>query len=72
MMLLASPATKFLTHVGHFGDHSRNQRRFARCPISSESVPHSSGIRIWISLSYKPCVGVSTNEKRTCCWDTLG
>jgi len=29
MMLLASPMTKFLTHVGHFGDHSRNQRRFA-------------------------------------------
>ena len=38
MMLLASLATKFLTHVGHFGDHSRNQRRFA------PTLPHFTGI----------------------------
>ena len=38
MMLLASPTTKFLTHVGHFGDHSRNQRRFA------PTLPHFTGI----------------------------
>jgi hypothetical protein len=38
MMLLASLPTKFLTHVGHFGDHSRNQRRFA------PTLPHFTGI----------------------------
>ena len=38
MMLLASPPTKFLTHVGHFGDHSRNQRR------SAPTLPHFTGI----------------------------
>ena len=38
MMLLASLATKFLTHVAHFGDHSRNQRRFA------PTLPHFTGI----------------------------
>jgi len=38
MMLLASPATKFLTQVGHFGDHSRNQRR------SAPTLPHFTGI----------------------------
>ena len=28
--------TKFLTEVGRFGDHNRNQRRLSRrCPISS-------------------------------------
>jgi hypothetical protein len=46
MMLLGSLATKFLTHVRHFGDHSRNQRRFApTLPHFTESVPHFSGIR---------------------------
>src|SRR5215471_13817873 len=38
MMLLGSLATKFLTHVGHFGDHSHNQRRFA------PTLPHFTGI----------------------------
>jgi transposase len=38
MMLLASLPTKFLTDVGHFGDHSRNQRRFA------PTLPHFTGI----------------------------
>jgi hypothetical protein len=38
MMLLASLPTKFLTDVGHIGDHSRNQRRFA------PTLPHFTGI----------------------------
>ena len=38
MMLLASLPTKFLTHVGQFGDHSRNRRRFA------PTLPHFTGI----------------------------
>ena len=37
-MLLASLPTKFLTHVGQFGDHSRNQRRFA------PTLPRFTGI----------------------------
>jgi hypothetical protein len=36
-----------MTEVGHFGDHSRNQRRFASMlPHFIESVPHLIGIRI--------------------------